>query len=139
MTLKREEIALAARAWVGTPYRHQASRIGIGCDCLGLLRGVWRQVIGNEPIKIPPYSANWRDKESAGALELAAKTYLITSAKQPQIGDVVLFKMIANMPPKHCAIMVEKNIFVHAQENIGVVEASLSISWAKRISGVYSF
>ena len=31
-----------ARGWIGTPYLHQASCRGIGCDCLGLVRGVWR-------------------------------------------------------------------------------------------------
>ena len=42
-------ILTEARSWIGTPYRHQASLKGIGCDCLGLLRGVWRGVMGEEP------------------------------------------------------------------------------------------
>ncbi|MGG2476222.1 peptidase P60, partial [Rhizobium sp. BR5] len=25
-----------AQGWIGTPYRHQASLQGVGCDCLGL-------------------------------------------------------------------------------------------------------
>jgi len=37
-----DEVVAAARAWLGTPYRHRASVRGAGCDCLGLLRGVWR-------------------------------------------------------------------------------------------------
>ena len=136
---KREKIVLATMAWVGTPYRHQASKRGVGCDCLGLLRGVWREVIGDEPVIVPPYSADWRDKNHAGALEMAAQTYLKRSADKPQVGDVILFKMIRNLPPKHCAIMVERDVFVHAQEHIGVVEAGLSKAWARRISGIYSF
>ena len=40
--LTRAAIVAEARAWIGTPYRHQASLKGIGCDCLGLLRGIWR-------------------------------------------------------------------------------------------------
>ncbi len=28
--------------WLGTPYRHQGRRKGVGCDCLGLVLGVWR-------------------------------------------------------------------------------------------------
>ena len=43
-----------ARAWIGTPYVHQASVRGGGTDCLGLLRGVWRVVIGEEPETVPP-------------------------------------------------------------------------------------
>jgi NlpC/P60 family putative phage cell wall peptidase len=35
-----------ARSWIGTPYQHQASLKGVGCDCIGLVRGVWRAVYG---------------------------------------------------------------------------------------------
>ncbi len=137
--IKGEEIAFVTRQWIGTPYRHQASRKNVGCDCLGLLRGVWREVVGAEPRKIPPYSANWRDKKNISALEEAADRFLVLSGEEPQVGDVILFKMISNLPPKHCAIMVERDAFVHAQEHIGVVEANLSNAWARRISGVYRF
>jgi NlpC/P60 family putative phage cell wall peptidase len=56
-----EEIIAAARSWIGTPYRHQASLKGVGCDCLGLLRGVWREVMGAEPEAPPPYAAGWAE------------------------------------------------------------------------------
>lgn len=59
MSVEREAIIAAARSWIGTTYQHQASLRHIGCDCLGLLRGVWREVIGPEPELIPPYSAGW--------------------------------------------------------------------------------
>ena len=48
-----------ARSWLGTPYHDQASLKGVGCDCLGLARGVWREVVGSEPFPIPPYSRDW--------------------------------------------------------------------------------
>jgi hypothetical protein len=37
---RRALIVAAARGWLGTPYRHQASVKGEGADCLGLVRGV---------------------------------------------------------------------------------------------------
>ena len=53
--MKASEAALVeARRWLGTPYRHQASRMGVGCDCLGLVRGVWRSLYGAEPEATPP-------------------------------------------------------------------------------------
>ena len=52
--MRPELVVKAARAWLGTPYRHQASTLGAGCDCLGLLRGVWRALYGDEPVAVPP-------------------------------------------------------------------------------------
>ena len=52
-------IVASARSWLGTPYHEQASLRGVGCDCLGLARGVWRDVVGPEPFPIPPYSRDW--------------------------------------------------------------------------------
>ncbi|MEH0072933.1 hypothetical protein V6L77_26275 [Pannonibacter sp. Pt2-lr] len=52
-------VIVAARSWLGTPYHNQASLRGVGCDCLGLARGVWREVVGPEPFPIPPYSRDW--------------------------------------------------------------------------------
>ena len=46
-------VVAAARQFLGTPYRHQASIVGVGCDCLGLLRGVWRVLYGGEPEAMP--------------------------------------------------------------------------------------
>jgi NlpC/P60 family putative phage cell wall peptidase len=44
-----ERVLALAGGWIGTPYRHQASLKGVGCDCLGLIRGIWRGVYGHEP------------------------------------------------------------------------------------------
>jgi len=49
MTADPEAVIAAARAWLGTPYHNQASLRGVGCDCLGLARGVGRDVVGAEP------------------------------------------------------------------------------------------
>ena len=46
---RRARIVATARSWLGTPYHHQASLRGVGCDCLGLVRGVWRELYGDEP------------------------------------------------------------------------------------------
>ena len=45
----RAAIVAEARGWIGTPYRHQASLKGVGADCIGLVRGVWRAFHGEDP------------------------------------------------------------------------------------------
>lgn len=134
-----EDVVQAAMRWLDTPYRHQASTLGAGCDCLGLLRGVWRELNGKEPVALPPYRADWRDRTNAGALERAAKTYLMHADEEPGAGDVILFRLHRSLPPKHCGIMLSATRFMHAQEQVGVIEANFTKGWARRVAGVYKF
>ncbi len=60
-----------------TPYRHQASLKGVGCDCLGLVRGVWRAVVGAEPERAPPYGRDWAEASGEEAFARAARKHLI--------------------------------------------------------------
>ena len=53
------QIVQSARNWIGTPYLHQASLKGVGCDCLGLIVGIWRELIGPLPVGVPAYSPDW--------------------------------------------------------------------------------
>src|SRR5690606_25246620 len=65
MTDRARRVVEIAREWVGTPYRHQASAKGAGTDCLGLLRGVWREIYGAEPEPVPAYTADWSEPDGA--------------------------------------------------------------------------
>jgi NlpC/P60 family putative phage cell wall peptidase len=136
--MSAQDIVDAARAWVGTPYRHRASTLGAGCDCLGLLRGVWRELYGDEPEALPKYRADARDVVHAGSLLAAAERWLVR-ADELAVGRVVLFRLIAGLPPRHCGVMVGESRFVHAQERHGVVEANLSEAWRRRVAGVFEW
>jgi NlpC/P60 family putative phage cell wall peptidase len=70
-------VVSAARRWLGTPYHDQASVIGVGCDCLGLVRGVWREVVGPEPFPIPPYSRDWGETGPREVLAEGARACMI--------------------------------------------------------------
>ncbi len=136
--MKRAEIVAAAREWLGTPYRHQAATPGAGCDCLGLLRGVWRSLYGDEA-DVPNYRADWRDARHAAGLLAAAEELMAPAGDEVLAGQVVLFRLGQTMAPKHCGVLVAPERFVHAQEGLGVVEANLTEGWAKRIAGRYEF
>ena len=139
MTPSRDEIVGAARAWLGTPYRHQAATLGAGCECLGLLRGVWRSLYGSEPLQVPPYRADWRDLRHAETLLAAASTRLRPTAGELLPGQVVLFRLNGLPLPKHCGILVAPDRFIHAQERLGVIEASLGEGWRRRLAGRFEF
>ena len=68
-----DQIVAAARRWIGTPYRHQASRIRVGADCLGLVRGVFEEVMGRENAAEPELELNAQDvKEDHARLGIEA-------------------------------------------------------------------
>ena len=134
-----DAVVAAARGFLGTPYRHQASLAGAGCDCLGLLRGVWRALYGAEPMAVPAYRADMRDPTNAGALRLAAERLLVAERGPLGPGQVVLFRLGGMEEAKHCGILVSECRFIHAQERLGVVEANLTEAWARRVSGRFRF
>ena len=132
-----DQVVEAARLWLGTLYRHRASTLGAGCDCLGLLRGVWRALYGHEPVAVPAYRADRRGDDHPEALREAAERFLLVEAGPVEAGQVVLFKLGGLREPRHCGIMVSPTRFIHAQEHLGVVEANLTPGWARRVSGRY--
>lgn len=135
-------VVAEARLWLGTPYRHQASRRGVGCDCLGLVRGVWRAVIGPEPEPVPPYSRDWSEVAGREDLLAAAMRWLQPAGRDPQVGHVLVFRMRDGAVAKHLGIAAERNglsTVIHAYSGHGVVESPLSGSWARRIVACHQF
>lgn len=136
----REEIVEAARGWIGTPYRHQASRKGVGTDCLGLLRGVWREVIGPEPERVPPYSPDWAEALGQETLLETAQRYMVEIVPSEALaGDVLLFRMGLGMPAKHCAIVSGPGRIIHAYWGRSVCETRLVPWWTRRVAAAFSF
>lgn len=131
----------AARAWIGTPYLHQASCRGAGADCLGLLRGVWREVVGAEPEAVPAYSPDWSEPARREDLAAAAVRWL-SPASSLAPGVVLLFRMREEAVAKHLGILSvagDAPQFVHAYSGRGVVESPLSLPWERRVVGLFRF
>ncbi|MCF6305000.1 MAG: NlpC/P60 family protein [Rhodobacteraceae bacterium] len=137
-----DKIVMAARGWIGTPYQHQASCKGAGADCLGLLRGVWREVIGAEPEPIPAYTPDWSETDKIERLQAAAARWL-TPVEQAVAGDVLLFRMRSGAVAKHLAIVADAGVtapkIIHAYSGRGVVLSPLTPAWQRRIAGKYRF
>ncbi len=136
----QDDIITATRGWIGTPYRHQASLKGAGADCLGLVRGVWRDVYGAEPEAPPAYSPGWAESSAGEALADAALRHLVPQQLQDtQPGDVLLFRWKNHLPAKHAGIAVSTTRMVHAHDGLAVCEVSLSPWWLKRLAFVFRF
>ena len=113
------QIVDSARRWIGTPYRHQASKCGVGTDCLGLIRGVYRELYALEPETPPPYSADWAEVPDLNDARVetmaeAARRHLIElDVADTRPGDVLLFRMTRGAVAKHAAIESFEGRMIH--------------------------
>lgn len=131
-------VVTIARTWIGTPYLHQASVKGVGADCLGLLRGVWRELYGAEPEIVPPYSPDWAEAAGGEALYRALSRHLREIPRDALApGDVALFRMVRRGPAKHCGFIAERNgqrSLIHARQNRAVSEEPFSRFWRAKLA-----
>ena len=137
--LRAAHVADAARGWIGTPWQHGASRRGAGCDCIGLIRGVWREVIGPEPWVLPPYRPDWRAQGEVARLLAGLRAHLRPvppGGFGP--GSVLLFALRPSGPGVHLGVATSADRFVHAYSRHGVVESRLGPAWRCRLRGVFA-
>jgi NlpC/P60 family putative phage cell wall peptidase len=139
--VRRESIVAAARSWLGTPYHHQASLKAVGCDCLGLIRGIWRELYGPEPEAMPPYTRDWGNATGSETLLAAADRHLLRldAVGAAGFGDVLVFRMRDEGVAKHAGILTGPARLVHAQEGLGVIEIELGRWWRRRAAAAFAF
>lgn len=136
----RAEIVRAARGWLGTPYRHQASLKSVGTDCLGLVRGIWRDVFGPEPETAPAYAPGWAEEGAGEALANAARRHMMEIPRTEfKEGDVLLFRWRPHLPAKHAGIAVSTHHMIHAQEHAAVTEIAITGWWRRHLSHAFRF
>lgn len=136
----RAALIAEARGWIGTPYRHRASVRGEGADCLGLVRGVWRAVIGPEPETMPPYAPDWAEAtRSETLLETATRHMRPLAPETMRPGDVLLFRFRPHLPAKHIAILCAPDRMIHAYDGACVCEGHLAPWWRRHLAAVFAF
>lgn len=130
----------AARGWIGTPYHHQASVRGVGADCLGLVRGVFRDVRGQEPETPPAYSRDWGETDGCETLLDAAGRHLLpVPLTDIAPGDVIVFRLRPMTVAKHAAILATPQTMIHAMEGTAASETAFSTWWRRRLAGAFRF
>jgi NlpC/P60 family putative phage cell wall peptidase len=138
--ITRAAILAEARDWLGTPYQHQASAKGAGCDCLGLIRGVWRALYGAEPEIAPAYTPDWAERHGAETLlDAARRNMREIPLRVATPGDVLLFRMAPEAPAKHAAILDEGARLIHAYWGRAVVRSRFAPWWQTRCAAAFAF
>lgn len=136
----RTRAVALAREWLGTPYHHQASLHGVGSDCLGLIRGIYRELYGTEAEALPAYTRDWAEGSGRETLLEAARRHLVEIAPpDAKPGDVLIFRWRLGTLAKHCAIQSAPTAMIHALEGAPVSEVALSPWWRRHIAGAFAF
>lgn len=129
------DVIAAARACLGTPFRHQGRLPGIGLDCGGLIVAVC-QALGLEYQDMAGYGR----RPGGGAMELLLDSQSCIARIQPsqaEIGDLLLMRFRTD--PQHLALRTDVGI-IHAFEEAGaVVEHGLDDVWRRRIVRAYTW
>ncbi|NJM33989.1 MAG: peptidase P60 [Rhodomicrobium sp.] len=134
------EAVRLARAWLGTPYRHQAALKGIGCDCLGLIRGIYAELYGQPAEEPPPYSRDWAEATGRETMIDAAGRHLSPVPRDDaKPGDILIFRLRSGAMAKHAAIMTADARMIHAMEGAPVCEIHITPWWRRRIAAVFRF
>lgn len=138
MNASRAHVVEIAREWIGTPYHHQASLKGVGCDCLGLVRGVYRELCGTEPERMPPYTPDWAEGNASETLLLGARRHL--REQNPQAarrGDILVFRLRRVTMAKHMAILATPDTMIHAMEHGPACEVHYGGWWRRHCAASF--
>lgn len=145
-SVNRADIVVAARKWIGTPYRHQAALNGVGCDCLGLVRGLWRDLYGNEPEAPGPYSPNWAEELGEETMRDAARRHMMEFDAAPlrqgapfPLGCILLIRIKERGLAKHAVVAATSATIVHAYSGHAVAETAFPAAWRRRIAYAFDF
>lgn len=143
---RRSEIAQAARNFIGTSFKHQGRKIGVGIDCVGL------------PLCVAE-SYGLRDTEGKPMLASDGNSYglqphhdiVLEECKRrlieiPEVREGCVLALNCMTVACHSAIVVkyaeESFGMVHADSRPGtgrVVEIPLNEKWRRRIRGIFDF
>lgn len=144
LEVRGDDVVARARAWLGTPYQHQASCRGAGTDCLGLLRGLWREFFGTEAESVPSYRSNWLESDGTDALLAAVRRHLDAIAVHELCcGDIAIFRTAQGGAAKHIGVLASSpaghRTVIHAYLGYGVVETPLTPAWSRRMVAAFRF
>lgn len=136
------QIVTTARTWIGTPYVHRGARRGAGCDCLGLLRGVWAEAGNMRLQSVPAYTPDWSEPQGDEVLWSAATEQLNSKPiEDARAGDVLLFRMRQGAVAKHIGLQADtgqQSTFIHSYQGHGVCENAFSAPWQRRLVARFS-
>ncbi|MBO9467067.1 peptidase [Tropicibacter sp. R15_0] len=115
--LDRTRVHHAAKGWIGTPFVQQGDLRGAGADCVGLVRGLWRELSG---VYVPPPA--WRSDWAVAPGEpiLRGLCAHLVQVRDACPGTIAVFR-VGRKRAAHLGILTERGV-IHAHDALGVIE-----------------
>lgn len=138
------DVVAEAHSWLGTPFVHQASKRGVGVDCVGLIAGVARE-LGLPGIAAfdasPKYKGYGREPDPKVLLRGCQEFLDEISLDEVREGDILLMRYARD--PMHFAIVtrLDPMYVIHALgvTTRNVAEHRLDDVWRSRILRAYRY
>jgi hypothetical protein len=120
---RRRAAIAAARAGLGTRFRPQGRRAGVGLDCVG----VALLAAAGAGLQLGPVPAYALGGDHADLLAHTLRALGLRRVRRPQPGDLVEYALAADH--RHLALITDRGI-LHAHAGLGrVVEAPAPADW----------
>lgn len=142
---RQSALAVAAKAWVGTPFIAHGRLRGIGADCVHLISAILADAGFTHLFDPPPYTVQEGMHSPESKLIDYIETHIlvltIPVAEEPALtrlltGDILCFKMGRSV--HHIGLLIAPGRFIHTMPRLGAVIACLHDStFARRLAAVY--
>ena len=137
--MNRADIVNQAALWEGTPFQHQQSMREVAVDCLGLIRGVYRELTGVEMFPVINYPQSIR--YFCLYLYPALQDKMI-EIENGEPGDVLSFSLRDRLQDHHLGIILSDDFFIHVSTDFGIkktIVTRLDDVWRSRVRHAFRF
>lgn len=104
------------------------------------MRGVWRDVIGEEPELAPAYTPDWAEALGEETLlDAAHRHFRLVALSEFRKGDILLFRFREHLPAKHLGVATSTTHMIHAHAGACVAEIAIGAHWRKKLVAAFAF
>ena len=115
---------------IGVPYVNGGRDPETGLDCWGLVQEYYRRL----GLKLPKHLIDIKRVDAIMA-EIDSNRHKWIELETPEVGCVVLLRLIGNPLPSHCGIYIGYGEFVHAVSSS--VQIDRTARWGPRVIGYF--
>ena len=138
----RQQIVEEARSWIGTPFKHQGRKKGVGVDCIGLVYEIAKKFnLADTDMRLAQQRgySSYKVVPARGMMRNMCNDYLEKiRIAEAEAGD--LFLIMFTRLEGHIAIYTGENTIIHALSSAKkCTEHSINGSVRKSITGAWRY